>query len=100
LLDARPSVDVMGLLQAAVGFHQAGNAGEAEQRYRQVLAAEPEQPDALHLLGVLAFQVGRADVAAPLIEHAVAHRPDAPAYRMNLGSVLLALGRSDDAVTA
>lgn len=98
LPDPRPTVDVAGLLQAAVSFHQAGNAAEAEQRYRQVLAVDPEQPDALHLLGVLAFQLGRADVAVPLIERAVGHRPAASPYRLNLGSALLALGRPDEAV--
>jgi Flp pilus assembly protein TadD len=71
-------------LQAALRQHQAGQLAEAEARYRQVLALDPEQPDALHLLGVLALQVGQADVAVPLIAQAITHRPNAPAFRMNL----------------
>src|SRR5688500_13700803 len=57
------TVDLTSLLQTAVSHHQAGQAAEAERLYRQVLAVDPEQADALHLLGVLAYQVGRADLA-------------------------------------
>ena len=71
--------DLGALLQAALSQHQAGQLAEAEARYRQVLAIDSEQPDALHLLGVLALQGGQADVAVPLIERAVTHRPNAPA---------------------
>lgn len=73
-----PTPDLTSLLQAAVQHHQAGNAAEAERLYRQVLAIEPEQADALHLLGVLAYQAGRADVAVPLIQQAIRNRPSAP----------------------
>jgi tetratricopeptide (TPR) repeat protein/SAM-dependent methyltransferase len=95
-----PDPAVMALVQAAVEHHQAGRYAEAERQYRQVLAADPQQPDALHLLGVLAYQVGRADAAVPLIEQAIQHRPAAPAFRMNLGNALLALGRTTDAVAS
>ena len=95
---AAPVTDAASLLQAAVSQHQAGNAAQAEQLYRQVLAIDPHQPDALHLLGVLAYQHGRADLAVPSIERAVARKPSAPSYRLNLGNALLALGRTADAI--
>ena len=46
-------------LQLAVQHHQAGRLAEAELLYRQILAAQPNHADALHLLGVMAQQVGR-----------------------------------------
>ena len=95
-----PIADLTGVLQAAVSHHQAGNASEAERLYRQVLAVDPEQADALHLLGVLAYQAGRADLAAPLIQRAIEHRPSAPSYHLNLGNALLALGCGADAVAS
>lgn len=98
--DAPLDAATLAVLQAATGHHQAGQFGEAEQQYRRVLTAAPQQPDALHLLGVLAYQVGRADVAVPLIEQAVQLRPAAPAFRLNLGNALLALGRTADAVAS
>ena len=58
-------------MQLAIGHHQAGRLGEAETIYRRVLSEQPENPDALHLLGVIAFQVGQFDRAIELIRHAI-----------------------------
>ena len=74
-------------LQLALENHQAGRLPQAEQLYRQVLAADPRQPDALHLLGVLAQQSGKLDAAIQLIIRAIAIRPDA-VYHTNLGEAL------------
>jgi len=60
----------------ALQHHQAGRLHEAEQLYRQVLAQQPNHAKALHLLGVLAGQVGRNDVAVDLIRRAIAFRPN------------------------
>lgn len=47
----------------AVAHHQAGRLSEAEGLYRQILGAQPNHAGALHLLGVIADQVGRHEVA-------------------------------------
>jgi Flp pilus assembly protein TadD len=87
-LAARPSpvqaAEIGALLQAAVGRHQVGQLREAEALYRQVLALDSEQPDALNLLGVLAYQAGQPAAAVPLIERAITHRPNAPSLHLNL----------------
>lgn len=93
-----PVASIGPLLDAALQHHQAGRLQDAEKLYRQVLELDPEQPDGLHLLGVLASQVGRADIAVPLIERAVQHRPTSAAFVQNLGVALLGLGRNADAV--
>ena len=54
-------------LQQALEHHQNGRLNQAEQLYRQVLQVDPRQADALHLLGVLAQQAGKIDVAVQLI---------------------------------
>ena len=59
-------------LQLALRHHQAGRLGQAEQLYRQVLVRQPRNVDALHMLGVLAYQAGRYDAAVDLINQAVA----------------------------
>ena len=53
--------------QLAVQHHQAGRLPQAEQLYRQILAQEPGHADAMHLLGVIAAQLGRNDAAVELI---------------------------------
>jgi thioredoxin-like negative regulator of GroEL len=45
-------------LATALRHHQAGRLQEAEPIYQQILRAEPNHVDALHLLGVLAQQRG------------------------------------------
>ncbi len=53
---ARPRQGVTPLTQeqmaAAFKHHQAGELAAAARLYQQILSREPEQPDALHLLGV------------------------------------------------
>ena len=43
--------------------HSAGRLQEAETIYHRVLAAEPDNPDALHLLGVIAHEMGKNELA-------------------------------------
>ncbi|CAO3409549.1 tetratricopeptide repeat protein [Azospirillum largimobile] len=87
-------------LAQAVAHHQAGRLAEAERGYRQVLSADPWNADALHLLGVLSLQSGRADEAVGLIGKALQRSKSVPDYWDNLGSALIACGRADEAVQA
>ena len=84
----------------ALAHHEAGRLREAEQLYRRVLAADPQNADALHLLGLVAHQAGRSDVAVTLIGRAIAQRGDIPAFHNNLGEALRRLGRLGDAIAS
>src|SRR5437764_43412 len=89
------------LLQIALEHHRAGRFRQAEAGYRALIDGGPDGPDyadALHWLGVLTFQAGRADEAAGLLARAAAARPDDPAFQHNLGHACLAAGRADEAV--
>jgi Flp pilus assembly protein TadD len=77
--------------------YQAGNSGQAEQLYRQILQANPYHADGLHLLGVLVSQKGRDDLAVSFIERAIAVKPGVAAFHNNLGFSYHALKRWDDA---
>ncbi len=46
------------LLEQGLEHHHAGRVPEAAERYQQVLRANPSQPDALYLLGLLTHQIG------------------------------------------
>ncbi len=83
-------------LQNGLDHHVAGRAREAEASYRQVLTAAPNQPDALHLLGVLALQHGQYAAAIDLIGKSVQIAPG-PAPINNLGEALRAMKRNDEA---
>lgn len=88
------------LYQLAMQHHQAGRLAEAEQLYRQVLAQTPGHPDALHLLGVIAYQVGQGEESLRLIKLALQLRPNEGFYYVNLGNTFSLLGRHEDAVAA
>ena len=86
------------LFAASVEHHQAGRLAEAEAGYRQILTAEPRHADSLHLLGVVAHQVGRSDAAVELIGDAIRLQPGIAAFHLNRGEALRVLGRAEEAV--
>lgn len=92
--------DVRQALEAAVSLHRTGRLQAAEAAYREVLGREPENPDALHLLGVLAAQSGQPDRAAELIRRAIGARPAVAEFHANLALSLRKAGRLDEALPA
>ncbi len=87
-------------LSFALELHKGGHLDEAGALYRKVLEAEPEQPDALHYLGVLSHQTGDGEAAIALIERAIAQLPDHADMHNNLGNVLSELGQLDKAAAS
>jgi tetratricopeptide (TPR) repeat protein len=88
------------ILQEGARQHQAGNLRDAEVAYREVLRREPENADALHLLGVLAGQAGQLQPAVELVEKAVRIRPTFHEAFSNLGRLFADLGSFDKSVRA
>ena len=50
-------------LNQALAHHQVGRLDEAERLYGEVLAAHPDDADALFYMGAAAYQTGRAGTA-------------------------------------
>src|SRR5512135_386668 len=78
-----PGIDPRALLARGIQYHQNDQLPEAEALYRRVLEADPENPDALHLLGMLAASVKQYDAALELIGEAIRILPDMPEYHSN-----------------
>ena len=89
---------VAGLFAAGLAHHQAGRLAQAETHYRETLALQPDHADALHLLGVIASQIGRHDVAVDLIGRAIAHDQTSSLYYSNHGLALAGLRRFEEAI--
>ncbi len=96
---SKRSQQIDGIFRQAQQLHRAGRLAEAETIYRQVIMAAPRHADALHSLGALALQAGRAAVAEGLVSQALALRP-AAAFQLTRTHALLALGRPLEAVAA
>ena len=84
-------------LNLALQHHRAGRLPEAEALYRQILQAQPDHPDALHLLGMIAYQVGKHEVAVAYVKQAIALNPAVAEFHNNLGTVYLELNQVEAA---
>ncbi|KPK32063.1 MAG: hypothetical protein AMK70_11270 [Nitrospira bacterium SG8_35_1] len=84
-------------LAEAIRYHQAGNLAKAESLYRHILLSDPVNADALHLLGVAAYQTGNNRQAAEHIRNAININPNVSYYHNNLGNALLNTGDEDEA---
>jgi tetratricopeptide (TPR) repeat protein len=84
-------------LAEAVWHHRAGRLREAASGYRRVLAKTPGEPDALHLLGVMAISEGDPEHAIRLIRRAIIALPNFAEAHSNLGNALRAAARTEEA---
>jgi tetratricopeptide (TPR) repeat protein len=90
------NVTPAALCQAGFAHFRSGRMAEAEQCYRQALAQDAQNADALHLMGVLLFQTGKHAAAVEWIERAILHAPKAE-YLLSLGTILERQGRLAEA---
>jgi len=88
------------LLNQGIALHQAGKLASAETYYLQVLKANPKDPNANHLLGILRGQQGAASESLKLIEKAVRLAPGMPMFVMNYALALKGVGRNRQALAA
>jgi tetratricopeptide (TPR) repeat protein len=90
---------VASLLASGLDHHRRNALSEAQTLYAQALAAEPDNADALHLMGVVRQQHGDFVGAVDLIQRSLAIKPAAHVYA-NLCNALNQLGRWAEAETA
>ena len=80
------------LLQRAAQLHSAGRLPQAMAIYRDIIARDALQPDALHLLGVALSQSGEHGRGIELIRQSLQINPLQPVAHANLGNAEYALG--------
>ena len=85
-------MNVQQTLQQAVQHHERGELAQAERLYRQALAREPNNFDALSLLAVLATQAGHPQAAIELLRRAESIRPGDPRIRAATAEAYSTLG--------
>lgn len=96
------------LLPLAIDHHRQGRRVEARQLYTTILAGDPANIDALHLLGVLSLEIGEKQAAVDLIGQALAalrnvgaaNTPAAAPLLTNLGNAQQALGLRTEAAAS
>jgi tetratricopeptide (TPR) repeat protein len=92
--------DVEQLIAAALAHHEAGRLDLAEAGYRAALTQDPDDPDALNLLGLILQGRGELEQSVTLIRRALAIDPDFPEALTNLARGLRASHAPAEAVEA
>src|SRR5215472_17230424 len=87
-------------LKEAVAFHQQGKLADAERIYREILQRQPNHFDALHLLGVIAAQTRRTELAVELIGKAIGINAKVADAHSNRGNALRDLKRFEEALAS
>jgi tetratricopeptide (TPR) repeat protein len=88
------------ILARGLAHHQSGDLIQADACYREVLRVEPDHPEALHLLGVIAQQNGDYVQAERLIRSAIARNPRSADYHNNLGNTCRLQGNLPRAISS
>lgn len=84
----------------AVVAHRAGRAVDAETGYREVLRRQPDEPKALHFMGLLQFHRGDLEGGIKHVLHSVRSDPRNSRAWNDLGGMFVAAGRTLDAKEA
>jgi tetratricopeptide (TPR) repeat protein len=98
--ESHRSPDIATLFRDAVQAHQAGRLGQAERGYLKVVEIDPRHAEAIHYLGVLAYQANDFRDAVRIIAESLAITPSNPAAWSNFGLALERLARFDEAIAS
>jgi tetratricopeptide (TPR) repeat protein len=86
------------LFHKALALHQAGNLDAAASAYRDILAANARNAEALRMLGVLQLQTGNWQEAEQSARAHLGIEPNQADTLSNLGYALQNLGRDEEAL--
>ena len=92
--------NVQAKLQQALKFHGQGQLAEAKILYQEILQVHPTHPDALFLLGGLAYQTQNYPLAIDLLKKAIEVAPNNHHCHNTLGHVLRAMNEYQEALEA
>jgi tetratricopeptide (TPR) repeat protein len=86
------------LIEQGIALQNARRFVEAERLYQTVLRENPDHPDALNLMGVLAIEAGQNAIALDYLIRAVKLEPKIAMYRNNLGNALIIASQYEEAL--
>ena len=81
--------DLDSKINEAISYHQSGDLVNAKKCYTKILKKQPDNYDAMHMLGVLSYQQGKYDKAIALLEKTIKQNATAEALT-NLATVFIA----------
>ncbi len=97
--NANESLNIFAAIQKAFKFYQAGELKQSVPICEQILRIDPGNTDALHLLGLVAHQMGKNEAAVYLIEKAIGINNTVFSYHNTAGNIYHALNKPDVATS-
>ena len=91
-------ITVSEAITIALNYCQTGHISQAEAICHQILQQQPNSTEALHLLGVIAHQVGKLKQAIVYYQQAIALGLDRADVYYSLGAALDASGQTPEAI--
>ena len=85
-------------MRKAVAFHQQGDLAAAKKLYADVLRIDANDFDALHMSGLIAYQLKNFVEAERFFTKAGKLKPDFPGFHLNHGLLLQDLNRLEEAL--
>ena len=86
-------LDIIAAMQLALKFYQRGELKRSVPICEQILGIDPDNTNALHLLGLIAHQMGKNEAAARLIEKAIGINNAVFSYHNTAGNIYRALNK-------
>lgn len=89
---------IQDAMKLAIDYYAANNVVQAESLLRQILAVQPKNAPALHLLGVIHHVSGKTNLGIKLLEQAIENAPSHAEFHSNLGEMYRKIGNLDKAI--
>jgi predicted TPR repeat methyltransferase len=93
-----PRQAAAALVREGAARQSIGDVQGAIALYRRAFEIEPNEPNAMHLLGLIARQEGDIEAALTLSARALAVMPNSPVFLAARGATLAQAGRLEEAV--
>ncbi|MDM8535860.1 tetratricopeptide repeat-containing glycosyltransferase family protein [Desulfobacterales bacterium HSG17] len=91
-------ININQMLQEIVRLHSQRNLNDAEVLCQQILSLEPDNPDANHFLGIIAFEAGNFPVAKIYVNKAISLMPHNASCYLNMGNIIQQEGDYHEAI--
>jgi tetratricopeptide (TPR) repeat protein len=92
------SDQLSALVRTGLEFHRMGQIEQAGRIYGEVLERNAIQEDALHLFGLVLYQLGEPKSAVAAVERAIALSPGKAHFHANLAEIDRSLGHNHRAI--
>ena len=91
------SAKAAAFMRKAIQYYEAGDLQKAQKNVAKYLSADPRNPDANHLAGLIAHKTGQSETAVKLISRALEANPRIAMAHNNLGEAYRELKQFSEA---